>query len=457
MTEATPSAARPGGTSEAAVVRVRWLVRSAFVIGVFACAVQLVEIPWRSALRGYDNTFNYLWLRSLMVDGDWDFANDLNEANTLAEQSLEHARALPPTAIGRVPNKYGIGWSLLSVPGYILADVVVRTGNGVGVWSLPRDGFNPVYQVALQLWHVALAWLALVLARRVLTTWIAEPWATVGVVTVWLGSPLLYYQTSNIAMTHNAAFFAITVAAFGLVRGVAQPTAWWPWILAGAGFGLAAITRYQTLVFGLLAVWALVERLRQFGWRGGWMVGAMVAGFVPFIALQCFAWHVVYGRWLVFSYGVEEERFNWLEPAFASNLFSPWHGLFYWHPLLFIAMAGLAWAAFARRGVMLAWFGSALATIYVNAAWWCWWFAGSFGNRAFDAALLALMAGQSWLFARANRLGRRILAVACGFLIVWNLYVFVLYRAAAISRSERVTWGEMLRAAARLPDQFRFE
>ena len=48
-----------------------------YALGAALCLSRLVEIPERSALRGYDNTFNYLWLRSAMVDHDWDFRNDL--------------------------------------------------------------------------------------------------------------------------------------------------------------------------------------------------------------------------------------------------------------------------------------------------------------------------------------------------------------------------------------------
>ncbi|HWA86333.1 MAG TPA: hypothetical protein VG710_08940, partial [Opitutus sp.] len=53
-------------------------------IGVALLASTLFEIPWRSALRGYDNTFYYAWLRSAMVDHDWDFQNDLEQCDTLA-------------------------------------------------------------------------------------------------------------------------------------------------------------------------------------------------------------------------------------------------------------------------------------------------------------------------------------------------------------------------------------
>ena len=92
------------------------------VVGVLLFGSQLAEISARSALRGYDNTFNYLWLRSAMVDGDWDFRNDLEQCNTLTPAYRAAALGLPVTSAGRVPNKYGVGWSLVTLPFYLVAD-----------------------------------------------------------------------------------------------------------------------------------------------------------------------------------------------------------------------------------------------------------------------------------------------------------------------------------------------
>lgn len=467
-------------------VIVRWFVRLAIVVAIIAVAAQLAEIPWRSALRGYDNTFNHLWLRSLMVDGDWHFANDVEACDTLAEEDRVYVRALPPTETGHMPNKYGVGWAVLTAPAYLLADAVVRIGGAVGVWSLTADGFNAVYQATIHLWHVALAVVALVLTRRALARYLDEPWATAGVVTVWLGSPLVYYQTSNAGMSHNAVFFGVAVALFGLVEGLdrrargstSAGAGALPWLLAGAGLGLAAITRYQAAVFGLLALAALLVVFRRHGLGDAAAdAGFVVLGAVPFIAIQLLAWRVVYGRWLVFSYGEEGEAFNWMHPELGNVLFSSWHGLFYWHPLLLLALIGLiGWTVSAARraqpslqadlatgqrafpGLLTAaLLGCALATIYINASWWCWWFAAAFGSRAFDGALVGLMAGQAFLLARAGPRTRRILLVAGGMLAVWNIYAFVLYRTAAISRADPVTWFEMLAAAPRLLQQLAFE
>lgn len=427
-------------------------------VGLVLFVSQLAEIPHRSALRGYDNTFNYLWLRSAMVDGDWDFRNDLAACDTLVEEHRASALALPPTEAGRIPNKYGIGWAVLTLPFYLVADAVVWLGRATGLWSLGRDGFNWVYQLAVQVGHAALAVVALILACRTIERWLGDRRAAVaGVLAVWAASPLIYYQTINVSMSHGAAFFLVSVLAFALGRATCGGAAegdplrarWW--LLAGAAFGLAAITRFQLAAFGAVIAWAMLGS-RPVGVR----LALVAAGAAPFLLLQMWAWRVVYGSWLTFSYGVEGESFHWTSPELLNSLFSPWHGLFYWHPFLFVAMAGaIAWA-WSQRGHAVAWCGVVAVTIYVNAAWWCWWFASSFGNRGFDAALLPLMAGAAWLFQRASGRWRAALCIVAVAAAAWNTYLVILYRTGAISRHAPLTWSEMLEAAEQLPDALRF-
>lgn len=436
------------------------LLGLAAAVGLALFVSQLAEIPFRSALRGYDNTFNYLWLRSAMVDGDWDFRNDLAAGNTLTPDHRAAALALPPTEAGRIPNKYGLGWAVLTLPFYLGADAFVALGRATGLLTLERDGFSAPYQVAVQTGHALLAVLALVLATRTIGRWLGDRRAALaGVAAVWAASPLLYYQTVNLSMSHGAAFFLVAVLACALERATATPADAAPgeplrvrwWLLAGAALGLAAITRFQLAVFGVVVLWAAGRNRRTVT-----RLALVAAGAAPFVLLQLWAWRVVYGRWLVFSYGAEGEGFHWSRPELANSLFSPWHGLFYWHPFLLVALAGLFAWAWTRRGAAIAWSGAVALTLYVNAAWWCWWFASAFGNRGFDAALLPLMAGAAWLFHRARGPWRTALATVAVGAAAWNVYLVLLYRTGAISRHAPLTWEEMLAAAARLPDALRF-
>ena len=461
----------------------RWWLVVCAVVGAALCLSQLLEIRARSALRGYDNTFNYLWLRSAMVDGDWDFRNDLELCDTLGPEYRASALSLPLTAAGRIPNKYGIGWSLLTLPFYVLADGLVSAGRGLNLWSYQNDGFNPVYQVCVQLGHAGLALLALWMATVSITRWLGSgrarpsrkaqerlggstedfvrspgniPVAAIfGVISVWAASPLIYYQTANVSMSHGAAFFAVSLLAYALSRNRIETSRYGWWGLAGAAMGLAVIVRYQLVIFALPVGWQLFK-LRRERWKLLAASLCFLGGVTPFIALQLFAWRSVYGEWLVFSYGAEGESFHWLKPEILNSLVSPWHGTFYWHPYLLVALSGmLAWA-WKQRGEAATWSVCVGLMLYVNAAWWCWWFASSFGNRGYDAALLPMMAGAAWMMQHLERRGRVILWITAMTLGLWNFYVVLLYRTGAISRSQSVTWHEMIQAVTRLGEAAKF-
>jgi hypothetical protein len=183
--------------------------------------------------------------------------------------------------------------------------------------------------------------------------------------------------------------------------------------------------------------------------RAAEMAGAWVAGALPWLALQFFAWHVVYGRWIVFTYGEQGEGFNWLSPNFYGGLLSPRHGLFYWHPFLLTGVLGLIWLAKRSEAVARAGALAVALVIYVNAAWWCWWFAPSFGQRAFDGACLFLMLGLAFLLARLPARGRSVVCWVGGVAVVWNFYVMTAFYTTAISRDAPVTWLEMLQSGGK--------
>jgi hypothetical protein len=196
--------------------------------------------------------------------------------------------------------------------------------------------------------------------------------------------------------------------------------------------------------------------VRRAGSKIGVSVALLIAGAAPFLALQLYAWRVVYGEWIVFSYGGEGEAFHWGNPELVNLLFSSWHGLFYWHPFLLVAALGLLFWAWKSPREGLAWAITFLVSLYVSASWWCWWFASSFGNRSFDAALLPLMAGVAWMLARGTRRVRMLIWTIAVVAWAWNFYAVLLYRSGAISRFEPVSWLEMMQAAVRLREAIHF-
>lgn len=405
----------------------------------------LFETPFHSSVSGWDSSFYYFWLRSAMVDGDLDFADDLLYCDTLSlPHRQEIVRNAPRTATGLIPNKYPIGLALLCLPWYAAGSLSAHVANLFGKGVL-YDGWGPVYQFFLVCGQAVYAIAGLYYAYRILLEYFSPALAVCAAMFGWLGSPLFFYQTLDVFMSHNVMFFAMTGAYYYSYRLMERPERLILWFLVGLLSAFVILARYQgaiMLIFpAAICIRELVRDLRRWS---GFMI-ACLAGAGP-IALQVIAWKVVFGSFFLYTY--QGETFSWRHPHLFEVLFSPFHGLFNWHPMMLVGFGGfLAWVAIARRDIATGCFACSLAlAIYINAAWDCWWFGASFGSRAFETCTLFSMFGIAYLLTAMLR--RLFVFHAISFalllLVLWNMNMMWLSAHGRLPLEHPVTWRERL-------------
>ena len=56
-------------------------------------------------LQGFDDSFYYFWLRSVVIDRDVDFFNELEMTNTIDSETKEFILDGSRTSTGLLPNK----------------------------------------------------------------------------------------------------------------------------------------------------------------------------------------------------------------------------------------------------------------------------------------------------------------------------------------------------------------
>ena len=411
---------------------------------------RLFRQPPQSSIRGWDGAFYYFWLRSAAIEGDFDFSKDLRYCNTMSLPAREEAlRDTPRTSIGLFPNKYPIGWALLEAPWYVAADTTARLVNALG-GQVRRDGWQPLYQVFLIAGQIVYAAGGLWLAYRFVAGILPPTLAVCGVVLGWMCSPLAYYQIIDLAMSHNVMFFALIVSYYFAGKLRDDPARWRYWVAVGLGCAFVILARYQGAVMLLFpgavclqAVW----RDRRC-WRG--MACGVTASLVP-LALQALAWKAVYGSYLLYTY--KDEGFNWAHPHLYEVLFSPYHGLFNWHPALLVGFLGFAaWAVTTpRRTEAWCFAASLLLMTYVNGSWWCWWFGDAFGSRAFEGCTLYAMLGFGWLLNVCVRRGVAFAATATAVLLagLWNMNLLWLNNDGLLALSKPIPWAEKIELSRR--------
>jgi hypothetical protein len=140
-------------------------------------------------------------------------------------------------------------------------------------------------------------------------------------------------------------------------------------------------------------------------------------------------------------------------PSLLDSLFSSRHGLFFWAPVLTIAVIGLALRAGRGHRAALGALTALAVLALVNASLRPWW-SGRFGNARFLPALPLFALGLAMILDRvrttAQRHPLRLAALAGGVLVAWNLLLMAQYRAELIPRDDTVSFPAVAENSARL-------
>jgi len=427
----------PAGTTRGE----RWTLG---ILAAVALAVAAAGVTWQSwdmvrsghrpMLQGWDDTFYYAWLPAVVLDHTLDFSRELERGGTVDPAAQRVWEAQPRTAAGLLPVKYPPGWAIGSLPFFLAA------------WGLApahATGFEPVFFAWVWLGQLLYAGLGLFLAARIIRRLVPAAPAGIAVLALWLASPLVYYQTARLSMSHSQVF-VLAVGSFWLaLRILDRRDSAATWLALGFTAGLLVVTRNVAGLYLLFPAAVVALRLRR-----GLPGVLLVLGAALPLGAQLLAWKAVFGSWFAYSYG--SEHFWFIDLHFLSLFLSPRHGWFYWHPLTLLGTVGfLAWGW--HRRIAWPWMASFLAVALLNAAWPNWWLGSSFGNRGLEVANFFAMVGLAVVAAaaRARPGARRALYAAVSLAIAYNLVLLALFLTRRISNEDAVSYSDTRVAIAR--------
>ncbi len=417
------------------------------------------------SIHGNDGVLNFVYLRSVIEDGDLDFTNDFEEFDRRKDYTYKFTDLPRDPHTQHYANRYGIGASLLWSPFYLL----FRTGHAIITPEAPFDSFGSHAATAISIGTFLYALCGLLLLLILLRRYVNDYAAAYGVIFIFYASPLAFYTLFHPSMSHVPAFFLIVVwltLYLGLPTSHARHFSLYRWLLLGVVTALVVMTRFQDVVIvPLLAIGEIVlycrtgkkekAPLTKIIAAYGSFCGAFIIAFLP----QMIVWNILFGS---FFSGpapyLEYSGFNPLLPRHIFQvLFSPRHGLFYWHPFLFIGVIAIIALIFKTHTkkpepsrynlthtlVILS--GLFLVELYLTGCWQVWHAGASFGQRLMITAFPTLAFGLAIPWAAALRPVHRIfLIVLLGAAIAWNVNLVLLYGTNAIPHQAPVTWTEML-------------
>jgi hypothetical protein len=423
-------------------------------VALFALALALAPLT-TLRLYGSDEIQYFAYLRSALFDHDLDFTNEYRwfvDRDPKEYESFARTFLGPRTPAGRVPNNGPIGSAALWSPFYLATVAVERL---IGAGSAP-PGYSRADFAAVCIGSMCLGVLGLLLTQeacRRFSSPSAAFWATV---LVWLATNLPFYMYVTPPMSHAPSFFAAALLLWAWLRCEESPRAGFAIGLLG---GLVASVRWQDVLLlaaPLSAPWWSTDRSgAQLRRVAAWSV-PVCAGFALAILPQLLVWRVLNGSVTPFGVISLQGRFRLSAPYLPGVLFSPFHGLLLWTPILIPAFAGLAaLAATDRRGKAMAL--AVAAEIYMISGY-AVAFGQGFGQRLFISSLPIATVG---LAAFGNRVAPRLpraMAVAGAVAAVWwNLSLMVQYATGMIPRNDGVSLATLVRnqfvgVPARLPD-----
>jgi hypothetical protein len=418
---------------------------------------------WSNAYLSPPDSASYLAVaRTITHGGNLDFREDY--------QVLEFEWYFYYlTDQGRISNDWPIGSGLLWLPPYAAAHVIATGAHALGVEGrtygpdaparhllLPRpigtgmheplmapSGKSGIYKLFVTLWVAAMAVAALWLGIALAAPHTGRGRALLAAFLVLLGTPVGFYVYAFAMMSHIPSMLMAGLLVWGwqVTRGGGRTLPQWAGL--GAVAGVMVMVRPQDGVFlAVFLVEALMDRQHLAGRWKSWLVGVAIAGCAALVAFlpQMITWWTLYGHPLQLP---KIEEMHWFRPRLLDTLFSEYHGILSWSPLLALLPVG-AWVLWRRdRTLAVALMLVVLIQVWLNAANEIWWSGGSFGNRRMVAC------GVPFVVLVAAALGvarlRYILPVAV-VLALWNFLLWAAERGGLLSLDHFVPWdGAFLR------------
>jgi hypothetical protein len=355
----------------------------------------------------------YVYLPSWFIYGDTTLRSVANDC--CGGSFPEYSAIIRWPRTRRWVNAHPIGVAVMQTPFFLTAHALTHWTN------LSADGFTVYYQHAAGLSGLAWTIVGLLILQRILRRHFGARVADVTVVALFFGTNLFHYATYDSTYSH-AYSFALFAALLDLIERWHAAPSRHSTLLIGIVSGLILLTRHtNAILLTIIPLYGLTTRgigpTRRFladRWRH---LALMAVTALVVVIPQLAIYYQATGRPLISSYG--SLGFTFTSPHLAGVLFSVQKGLFFWSPLLLLAMAGLPMMRGSTRAFLLPAVVIFALDTYLIASWWDWQFGGSYGHRGFVDLFPILALGLAAFFEwSARRPLRRVIVTCTGVLVV---------------------------------------
>ena len=356
-----------------------------------------------------DGVAYFIYMPSTLFDGDLLFFDEWAQAGLVRNGELLFKDVTPTNHLS---NHWTAGTSLAWYPAFAVAEAIARV-KGTG-----GNGFTVAHITAAALTS-AVAGLMIMLAGAALSRrWFTEGASTTAAIAIWFGSPLAWYSLRHPTMSHAISAAACSVVVLLALR-LREDSSSRTLFALGMAIGYACAVRPQNVAIALVPLlllgWKPLLRRSHFVLAGG------LIGGLPQLVVSTF----LYGGPLVFvniggrAHGWQ--MFSTFRPL--ETIFSWWHGMATWTPLLLLAVAGFALLYRSDRALARAAVAAFAAQWLLLSALERWFWGGaSFGQRRFDSCTIFFILGLAAVFQRLPRWLSAVIALST---TLWTMALFI--------------------------------
>lgn len=435
-----------------------WQEKALVIFLVMTACLMLGSILWvyhvkvLNAPKVYSDGFGYFAYLPALLYRDFTF-------RFIEAGGWEHNLKLIQAAGGMV-NKYPVGVAIMESPFFFLAHLLSVLRDTL-TGSATATGYSNLYQYMILgggvcYWIAGTILLYLLLVKHLHFSKRVSLLTCIGIT---YGTNLFHYACYDACFSHVYSYFLFILFAYYLCwyeeRAKEGRNRLWQTCIFGFLAGLIFMCRNTNILFVLTYVfygvvdWNSLKARTIIILKPVRAIPIVLTGFITLFP-QLLYWHTATGHWFLYSYG--DEYFDWLAPKLGNFLFSVRKGLFFWNPILLLAVVGMI-AAYRAKGKLYT--GLVLffvVIVYVSSTWWMWFYGGSFGQRVavdFMCLFAVFMAEvfkrlENWKERDIRRNGYKLAAGAvygfCGVCIIWNLMSMLAYWYRVLP-SDGATWN----------------
>lgn len=384
-----------------------------------------------------DVNYYYIYLPATFIEHDIS----LQYADTAPPEVKDHIWYVMKDGKRLIKTTIGVAYFL--APGFFIANQLA------GSSGYPANGYSLPYKIAVLASAVFFSFLTMILLIRILRRFVNDLSIIITLLILYVGTNLFVYVTSEPGMSHCYSLFLFAAFVELTIRIHEKRTS--PnIILLGLTFGIITLVRPSNAVIGIFfllyncrSIAEVFQKVKHYATDVKFIALFLLAVILPWLP-QIAYWHSLTGELFVFSYH-PGERFFFHKPRIIEGLFSFRKGWLLYTPLMIFALVGIIRLRRAYPVLFPAIITFTLVNMYIVFSWWCWWYGGSFSQRAliesYAILCIPLAIVVQDLLKNSQNIGRTAFSIALVGLMYLNQFQAQQYRNATLH------WDSMSKAA----------